>query len=270
MADNNSRLAAAAAYVPPDNEIILVFDLDETLMHQSFEEKRVKINKRLIDLIQLAVVSTKPTTLIMYTNNNSMRYIKFADFSLGEIITGIRQPLFNAIIYRSGFMTYTSEPESEPIHHDMEPYRSSRITKILRNKGFGPPMKTRDELEAVITSYLGKRYANIFFFDDLEHPLRTNTPAVTFIKITPPFERISEYYQEPKTDYSSVLTALGFPPDSLDTTDRFSEVFQPALNLHKARFTSATANVLEPIPFGNMAGGKRKTKKAKRKSLKCK
>jgi len=202
---------AANAVANVAQEVILVFDLDQTLASEEypFRTPRSILNERILKFIKLAKESPVPTTFIMYTNNDSVDYISSIDFLIGERITGIKQPFFDGIIYRSGRITY--DASNLPIVEDFQ-YRSPAKSEKLWRMYQAVPPKIRSDINKMI-EILGKAPTdNIYFFDDLAtHHIINEIPAGHFIWIRPRFAGGVD-----RTNYGPALIAVGHSSDTLN------------------------------------------------------
>lgn len=173
------------------NGLIFVWDLDQTLI----DGPEIKnINENALRIMHEAFVSGKLTANLMLTNNGAEGFITAAQMALLEKYNQMfrdsqRFSLFS-ITYNAntpGRVPDTSVPENRrtPGH---KAKRLEDVKNMLKKMGINE-------------TNLAER---VFFFDDLDHVIRTQIPPSNYIQITPPFNTVAADI----TNYEPVLSAL--------------------------------------------------------------
>jgi hypothetical protein len=162
------------------NGLILVFDLDETIVNTG---KKLEFNPSILQLLQIITPlrGSKVDAVFLLTNNSGEIYINQINEELA------RNTDYNADTYFDYVMSY---------NHSM---RDEDRTKSLEDIKF-MMSTTRKNDENLLE--------RTFFFDDQDHVIQEEMMesgiADHYIKITPPFKRTGE----DKTNFEPVLSAL--------------------------------------------------------------
>ena len=197
MSDPNGP-AVTPPYEYPGG-IVLVFDMDQTLIHNEDNDINNTIfNPRAIQFLQRAIKSPRLGAMLLLTNNRDHCFIIAVDYMLRQEVGSRRSKILNNFYIFDAIIDYddTFRPPAEA---------SCR----LLDKGDKTLAQVNKMLERI-----GKSTADsdrrVFFFDDLAtHTISTQlSPPENFIQITPPFY-IGQKAGPDTTDYSVVCAALG-------------------------------------------------------------
>ena len=175
-----------------NNGLIFVWDLDQTLI----DGPEIKnINKNALTLMNTAFDSGKLTANLMLTNNGDEGFITAAQIELRDKYNQMfsksqRRFLFN-LTYNAN--TQKRVPDMTVPENSRTPgHKAKRLEDVINMLN---DMGINETLESISS--------RVFFFDDLDHVIRTQIPAANYIQITPPFNTGKD-----NTNYEPVLSAL--------------------------------------------------------------
>jgi hypothetical protein len=181
--------------------IILVFDMDQTLIHNKDNDiNNTVFNPNAIQFLKQAFESPKLGAVLLLTNNRDHCFIIAVDYMLRQEIGPRRSKVRNNFYTFDAIIDYddTFRPPAEASCRllDKGDKTLAQVNKMLER--IGKP--TADS------------HRRVFFFDDLSsHTLcRQLSPPENFINITPPFY-IGPKARTDTTDYSAAYAALGVP-----------------------------------------------------------
>jgi hypothetical protein len=187
---------------------VLVFDLDETLIYTSMDDRHtirsLCINMKLLSLIYRA--KQVACTILLLTNNPNAVYTyrgtkgKFVDIACAELL----------IAYNAIGSSCKRAPVSSIFDSILTAEREEERTFNTPNKhNYATPVKSLVDVHHMLK---GRPAGDIYFFDDLRtHMLCKQS---TFIHITPPFGTGHD-----TTHYSPIVNAL----DALEAVKGYSK-----------------------------------------------
>ena len=176
-----------------NNGLIFVWDLDQTLI----DGPEIKnINKNALTLMNTAFDSGKLTANLMLTNNGDEGFITAAQIALrdkyNQMFSKSQRPFLVNITYNAN--TQKRVPDMTVPENSRTPgHKAKRLEDVINML---KDMGINETLESI--------RSRVFFFDDLDHVIRTEIPEENYIQITPPFNTV----EEDRTNYEPVLSAL--------------------------------------------------------------
>lgn len=181
-----------------NNGLIFVWDLDQTLINVT---DKVHINTEALKIMNTAFDSGKLTANLMLTNNGNEGFIRAAQIELRDKYNQMfsksqRRFLFN-LTYNAN--TQKRVPDMTVPENSRTPGHKAKCLQDVINmlNQLGLPTDS-DSLSS-----------RVFFFDDLDHVIRTEIPEENYIQITPPFIKEDDTnHKTDKTNYKPVLSAL--------------------------------------------------------------
>jgi hypothetical protein len=145
-----------------DTGLILVWDMDQTIIGNSVDNEKLIFNPNAIDIIRKAI-SMRPkkvTAIFLLTNNPADGFINMFHIKLSLFLR-------TSYVF-DGIMTATDGERAEGI-----PKRLEDVKTLMDRRSFKYDETLKDR---------------VYFFDDVpNHQIRGEIPVDNYIQITPPF-----------------------------------------------------------------------------------